>query len=620
MRRSEPMNRGIVILCLLAAMAGTTFAEKTICLDDDATGANDGSSWADAYNYLQDALSDADSSEKPVEIRVAQGTYTPDSDSAVPDGTGDRRATFELIRGVTLKGGYAGVVMPDLDANDVDVLHPWVLFDEPSRLENSHHVVESRWDCDQTSVLDGFIITGGYVDESGAGIFVQGSPTLSRCTFEGNCAGQGGGMYVAGHWADYGIAPKITECVFTCNVARYGGGAIASRDVALCVDRCRITENVAGEMGGGIFCMMAHLTITNSVISGNSVRDGDGWVSGGGGIAFTGCWWCVALLEGGILKVDNSVISGNADELAAGMLISLIRGAQIRNCTITGNLASEGGAAVLAEEYAGLTIENCIVWDNYPLGIADDDAGGIIAYNNIEGGWPGQSNIETDPCFVDEGYWDANGTPDDANDDIWVDGDYHLKSQGGRWQPIMEARVVDDVTSTCIDAGDSFSPIGLEPFPNGGIVNMGVYGGTANASKSHFGKPSCETIVAGDINGDCRVDYLDADLMFGNWLGDRPAEGSPGIATSPNPPDAAVDIGANPMLAWQAGSNAMWHEIYFGTTRPGLFWGSLCDARFYTNFLSGETTYYWRIDEVNAEGKTKGHVWQFTTGSDEPGR
>ena len=50
---------------------------KVIYVDDDAAGANDGTNWTDAYHYLQDALTDANDSEKPVEIRVAQGIYLP---------------------------------------------------------------------------------------------------------------------------------------------------------------------------------------------------------------------------------------------------------------------------------------------------------------------------------------------------------------------------------------------------------------------------------------------------------------------------------------------------------------------------------------------------------------
>lgn len=63
----------------------------------------------------------------------------------------------------------------------------------------------------------------------------------------------------------------------------------------------------------------------------------------------------------------------------------------------------------------------------------------VVRYSCVAGGpgsavdpngnvtW-GPGNPEADPCFADPGYWDANGTPDDPNDDFFVDGDYHLKS------------------------------------------------------------------------------------------------------------------------------------------------------------------------------------------------
>jgi hypothetical protein len=132
-------------------------------------------------------------------------------------------------------------------------------------------------------------------------------------------------------------------------------------------------------------------------------------------------------------------------------------------------------------------LSHCIVWDG-PGELAywlDSGSEITMAYSDIPGGWQGLGNIDADPCFAEPGRWDLNGTPDDPNDDVWIDGDYHLKSQAGRWDPAKEVWVLDDVTSPCIDAGDPNSPVGDEPQPNGGRINLGVYGGTAEASKSY---------------------------------------------------------------------------------------------------------------------------------------
>jgi hypothetical protein len=112
--------------------------------------------------------------------------------------------------------------------------------------------------------------------------------------------------------------------------------------------------------------------------------------------------------------------------------------------------------------------------------------------------------LVVDPCFADA-----------------ESGDYHLKSQAGRWNPDSKSWVLDNVTSPGIDAGDPTNPVGPEPFPNGGRINMGAYGGTVEASKSYFGKPLCETIVAGDVNGDCIVNFLDFCLMALYWSEDN---------------------------------------------------------------------------------------------------
>ena len=110
----------LLLLFLLLISVCSVATAKTIYVDDDAVGNNDGTSWKNAYIYLQDALADANSAEKPVEIRVAQGIYIPDRNSDSPDGTGDREATFKLINDVTIKGGYAGISTLDPDVRDID--------------------------------------------------------------------------------------------------------------------------------------------------------------------------------------------------------------------------------------------------------------------------------------------------------------------------------------------------------------------------------------------------------------------------------------------------------------------------------------------------------------------
>jgi len=160
----------ILLLFLLAAAPATVHA-KIIYVDDDANGVNDGFSWADAFNYLQDALAASQSGD---EIRVAQGVYKPDQGAGITPG--DREATFQLIDGVTIKGGYAGAGSPDpnardfeiyetiltgdLKSNDAEVSTADDLLGEPTRTDNSYHVVTGTG-ADSTAILDGFTITGG---------------------------------------------------------------------------------------------------------------------------------------------------------------------------------------------------------------------------------------------------------------------------------------------------------------------------------------------------------------------------------------------------------------------------------------------------------------------------
>jgi len=92
----------------------------------------------------------------------------------------------------------------------------------------------------------------------------------------------------------------------------------------------------------------------------------------------------------------------------------------------------------------------------------------------------------------------------------------------------------------------------------------------------------------------------------------------PGQATSPSPSNGASDVSVNANLSWTAGSGATSHDVYFGTDSTpdsGEFQGNQSGTTYDPGTMSESTTYYWRIDEVNAGGTTTGVVWSFTTGT-----
>jgi hypothetical protein len=88
---------------------------------------------------------------------------------------------------------------------------------------------------------------------------------------------------------------------------------------------------------------------------------------------------------------------------------------------------------------------------------------------------------------------------------------------------------------------------------------------------------------------------------------------APSQASNPSPADSAANVSITTDLSWTAGCGATSHDVYFGTSSPGAFQGNQTATTFDTGTMSNDTTYYWRIDEVNAATTTTGNVWSFTT-------
>jgi hypothetical protein len=105
------------------------------------------------------------------------------------------------------------------------------------------------------------------------------------------------------------------------------------------------------------------------------------------------------------------------------------------------------------------------------------------------------------------------------------------------------------------------------------------------------------------------VDFNDLFVFCENWLAVR----LPAQAASPNPSNGTSGISINADLSWTAGNDATSHDVYFGTASPGTFRVNQTTTTFDTGTMANSTTYYWRIDEKNANGTTTGDVWNFTT-------
>lgn len=159
----------------------------------------------------------------------------------------------------------------------------------------------------------------------------------------------------------------------------------------------------------------------------------------------------------------------------------------IRNVTVVNN-----AVGIIAWDNAVPTISNSILWYNSQ----SDLQGAQATYSCIQHMATGQGNISNNPIFVDP-----------ASDN------YHLQSRMGHYAADSNGWVLDAQSSPCIDKGNPGNSPLQELEPNGGLINMGAYGGTAFASKSPGQWPN-----DADINHDGIVNFKDLAILSQNWL------------------------------------------------------------------------------------------------------
>jgi parallel beta-helix repeat protein/predicted outer membrane repeat protein len=400
---------------------------KIIYVDTGAPGDNNGSSWTDAYQCLQNALDDTSVGD---EIRVANGIYRPDRRVEISGRTGiritasgDRMATFQLLSGVTIMGGYAGygerdpdarnidlyetILSGDLDGNDVDVIIPDYLAGESGRAENSYQVVTGSG-TDQTAVLDGFTITGGnanvFTNRNGAGLLNEyGAPQIIKCKFSENSAQYyGGGIY------NYYGNPTLIDCTFIRNSAGTEGGGIYNYRNYSNLNNCTFEENSA-HRGGGIYNGYSSPRIADCTFIRNTADSGAGVYN-----------YAATAERAGEMDEDfqstpmlaNCTFTDNSAEDKGGAIYSLENKPSLNNCTFNGNSAGYGGGGICFQN-SDPNLTDCLFSENsarYGGGMYNDSSNLSLTYCTLiaNSGYDygggmyniGSSNLSLNNCII----------------------------------------------------------------------------------------------------------------------------------------------------------------------------------------------------------------------------
>lgn len=358
-----------LLLALVVVMPANAAIGPLCYVDANATGMNNGDSWADAYPDLQAALTDP----YCLEIWVATGVYKPGS---------LRSDSFALKNILAVYGGFAGtetflaqrdwqrnltILSGDIDDNDVNTDGNNIAESTADIVgNNSYHVVIGGY-TGNTALLDGFIITAGqgngltFPDDRAGGIYVtSGNPMLQNLVFSGNYASVSGGAIYNYSGGD----PTISNTMFVGNASGGYGGAI---------------DNYSG----------SDPTLTNVVFSGNTA------LNDGGALRNIDSWPTLV----------NVTFSGNTAGGSGGAIYngSVATTVLIKNGVIWGNTAGSAGHNI----YNDGSIVN-ISYSNI------DDCGGSGGGWNLACGTDMGSNIELDPMFIDaDGADNIVGTRDD---------------------------------------------------------------------------------------------------------------------------------------------------------------------------------------------------------------
>lgn len=384
-----------LIAAILLICSSITYAQtiRYVNVNSPCTSGCDGTSWAKAFDHLQDALDIAQSGNH---IWVAAGTYKPttlpiDAASILGDVLTERNYTFHLIDGVSLYGGFDGteVLISQRDIEQNETILSGDIGTPNNIIDNTYKVVMSINDSSNTR-LDGFSIKYGNTSGGNLLSFAEGETLVLP----------GGAVHL------HNSTIQITNCIFEGNISLFSGG----------------TD------GGIIFISYSSATyFLNNQFYDNSGR-------------------CITTFESSNITLDKiKIIDNDANPIynyrsSTSLLHSEIRGntsnfdlifsnddLSVFNCLIAGNKASSNGSVIRPYcATCNFTIQNSTITKNDCLFVIEN-RGTLDFVNNIV--WDNSNNdivnesgstTSISHCILDDGLQDGNisyssGTSDGGN-------------------------------------------------------------------------------------------------------------------------------------------------------------------------------------------------------------
>ncbi len=405
-RRERTIRPGIrggggAVACAVLAIvcwAASSSAQDRYYVNAAATGGGTGLSWNDSFTDLQPALDAAQSSN--AEIWVAAGQYRPTRRTEPDD---PRSATFQLVDGVSLYGGFAGtegsVDERDIDANPTIFtgdLHGDDGPDFTNYGENAYHVVTAK-NLESTTAFDGLTVTGGHAESRdfftsrGGGMYVEDAyPEIRNCMFARNLGewvhtnvatgfvggsalfilqehgypdyppmhishsrftgnkAIGGGPAVGFYGPGYLGTVTYTDCTFHDNI---GYGAFSAFEGSHTFRFCAFYDNASATTGSAMYVHAGYrdeTVIEHCRFERNTARSGG----------------AVVVQGGQQVMITDSVFVDNEAETGVGALgIDRAEMIELSDCEFRGNSGADGGGANL-DAYYLTTLRRCRFVDN----------------------------------------------------------------------------------------------------------------------------------------------------------------------------------------------------------------------------------------------------------------